>query len=221
MGVLKAPTISGEVVMLNTDRTTGTQDEYEIANLLFRWGYARDSYDWETLSACFHEDATIHLSWVSGLARDFIARSRVMATARKPGTQMKHVISWPWVQIKRDRAFSRCHVNFYSRTILEGHEFDLQSWMRFFDLLERREGIWRIVKRTAVYEKDRMDPVDPPGIPQDFFADMDLSAFPPSAKFLCYDIVRRGLSPSLDIISVYSDEERALREESEAWIETP
>ena len=207
--------------MWNTDPTTLIQDEHGITSLLVRWGYARDSDDWETLSACFHEEATIHISWISGLAKDFVARSRAMATARKPGTHIKHVVSGPWVRINRDRAFSRCHVTLYDRTIMDGHEFDLQSWFRYFDLLERRDGVWRIVKRTAVYEKDRIDPVDPRGIPKGFFADMDLPAFPPSAKFLCYDLVRNGLSPSTDIISVYSDEERELREEGEAWLEKP
>lgn len=57
------------------------------------------------------------------------------------------------------------------------------------------------------YDKDRIDPVGPHDIPKDFFADMDLSAFPLSAKFLCYDLVRNGLPPSTDLISVYSDEE--------------
>ncbi len=207
--------------MSNTDLATLAQEEHEIASLLIRWGHARDSDDWESLSACFHDDATIHISWISGLARDFVARSRAMAAARKPGTHMKHVISGPWIRVNRDRAFSRCHVSLYARTIMDGHECDLQSWFRFFDLLERRDGIWRIVKRTAVYEKDRVDPVDPLGIPKDFLANMDLSAFPPSAKFLCYDLVRRGLPPSTDIVSVYSDEERALRQEGEAWLENP
>ena len=48
---------------------------------------------------------------------------------------------------------------------------------------------------------------------------MDLSAYPAAAKFLCYSLVRTGHSPSTDLISVYSDEERALREESEGWLE--
>ena len=205
--------------MSNTYLTTLAQDEHEIAGVLIRWGHARDSDDWETLSACFHEDATIHISWISGLAKDFVARSQAMATARKSGTHMKHVISGPWIRVNGDRAFSRCHVNLYHRTIMDGHEFDLQSWFRFFDLLERRDGAWRIVKRTAVYDKDRIDPVDPRGIPKDFFADMDLSAFPSSAKFLCYILGRLGLPPSTNIISVATEEERVLREDSEAWLE--
>lgn len=195
------------------------QDEHQIASLLIRWGHARDSDDWETLAGCFHDDATIHISWMSGLARDFLARSRAMAAARKAGDHMKHVISGPWIRVNRDRAFSRCHANLYIRTTIDGHEFDFQSWIRFFDRVERRDGVWRIVRRTGIYEKDRMDPVDPRGVPKDFFVGMDLSAFPASAKSLCYWAVRRGLSPSTQIISVYSNEERAQREAAEAWLE--
>ena len=32
---------------------------------------------------------------------------------------------------------------------------------RFFDILERRQGVWDLVLRQPIYEKDRMDPVDP------------------------------------------------------------
>lgn len=205
--------------MANNNLSTLIEDERQIASLLIRWGHARDSDDWDTLAGCFHEDATIHISWMSGLAMDFVARSRAMATARKPGDHVKHLIAGPWIRVSRDRAFSRCHANLYIRTTIDGHEFDLQAWARFFDLLERRDGAWRIVKRTAAYEKDRMEPVDPRGVPEGFFADMDLSAFPASAKFLCYSLRRSGHAPLADIVSVYSDEERALREEGEVWLE--
>jgi hypothetical protein len=204
---------------MSNNLSTLIEDEHQIASLLVRWGHARDSDEWETLAECFHDDATIHISWISGLAKDFIARSRAMAAARKPGEHSKHLISGPWIRVNRDRAFSRCHVNLYIRAVIDGYEFDLQSWFRFFDLLERRDNVWRIVKRTAVYEKDRMEPVDPRGVPKDFFADMSLSVFSASAKFLCYWQLRSGRSPSTNIISVYSDEERALREEGERWLE--
>jgi SnoaL-like domain len=205
--------------MSNNNPSALIEDEHQIASLLIRWGHARDSDDWDTLGGCFHDDATIRISWISGLAKDFIARSRTMAATRKPGEHSKHLISGPWIRVNRDHAFSRCHVNLYIRTTIDGHEFDLQSWFRFFDLLERRDNVWRIVKRTAVYEKDRLDPVDPRGLPKDFFADMNLSAFPASAKFLCYRQLRSGRSPSTNIIAVYSDEERALKEEGEVWLE--
>ena len=41
-----------------------------------------------------------------------------------------------------------------------------------------------------------------------------------SAKFLCYWLQRTGRPPSTNIISAYSDEERALKEEGDMWIDT-
>ena len=32
---------------------------------------------------------------------------------------------------------------------------------RFYDFFERREGRWGLVLRQPIYEKDRLDPVDP------------------------------------------------------------
>ena len=32
---------------------------------------------------------------------------------------------------------------------------------RFYDFVERRDGRWAIVLRQPIYEKDRIDPVDP------------------------------------------------------------
>jgi|SRR5215813_13727572 len=81
--------------MSNNNFSTAIEDEHQIASLLIRWGHARDSDDWEILSGCFHDDATIHISWITGPAQDFIARSRTMAAARKPGDHTKHLISAP------------------------------------------------------------------------------------------------------------------------------
>jgi len=204
--------------MPNSGQSAITHDEQQINNLLIRWGHARDGGDWETLSQCFHDEATIHISWISGPAKRFIARVRDMTENRAPGEHTKHLISGPWIQVKRNRSFSRSHANLYTRFNIDGLEFDLQSWIRFFDLLEKRHNTWRIVKRTAVYEKDRLDVVDPRGAPNDFFADMDLSSFPQSAKYLCYFLQRTTGPPSTDIISVYTDEEKSLVDEGKAWI---
>ena len=70
---------------MNTDTAIDQMvNEHEIHNLLIRWGHARDSEDWTTLAECFHDDATIYLSWISGSANDFIAASQAMSINRKP-----------------------------------------------------------------------------------------------------------------------------------------
>jgi 3-phenylpropionate/cinnamic acid dioxygenase small subunit len=204
--------------MTDDPRHHAAHDEHEIAALLVRWGHARDSDDWDTLAACFHDDASIHISWISAPAAEFVARSRALAAKRKPGSHTKHLITGPWVRVNGERAFSRCHVDLCIRADIGGHEFDVQSWFRFFDLLEKRGGAWRIVTRTAVYEKDRIDPVDPGGVPDQLLADMDFSGFPSAARHLCYLQQASGRPTVTEVVSVYSDEEAALREAGEKWL---
>ncbi len=193
-------------------------DEQAIADLVMRWGQARDSDDWETLAACFHDDATIHISWMSGAVSDFLAGSQASAGRRKPGAHVKHVFAGPWARVNGDRAFCRCNVNLFARATIDGHEFDFQSWFRFFDRLEKRDGVWRIVERTGVYEKDRMDAVDPSAVPLSYFADMDLSAYKPEVRHLCYRQSKTGVPSMPDMITVYSPEEAVLKQACEKWL---
>lgn len=197
--------------------TRTARDEHEIASLLMRWGHARDGDDWETLAACFHDDAAISISWMSGSARDFLAGSKAMAAKRPPGAHIKHVFAGPLILVRGNRAFSRCHADLHARATIDGHEFDFTSLFRFFDLLERRDDVWRIVKRTGVYEKDRMDPVDPRGVPAGFYDDMDVSAFPAETRFLSYRQTKTGV-PTVPVIPVYSAEEKALEKSCMDWI---
>ena len=193
-------------------------DRQLISELLVRWGHARDSDNWETLAGCFHDDATIHISWISDSAKNFVERSTGLATERQPGDHGKHYIGGPWIITNGDRGFSRCHVDLLSRLTIDGVQFDAEAWFRFFDLVEKRNGEWRIVKRTAVYEKDRMDPVEPHNLPDGFFDGADLSQFPAACKYLCFRLKYRGRTPMSNILSVYTDEEKALKAEGEAWV---
>ena len=51
------------------------------------------------------------------------------------------------------------------RAEVDGVLVDVVCTGRFYDFLEKREGRWGIVRRQPIYEKDRMDPVDPGGPP--------------------------------------------------------
>jgi len=55
---------------------------------------------------------------------------------------------------------------------------------RFYDFLEKRSGRWGIVRRQPIYEKDRMDPVDPSA---SLKLDPDLlGSFPEGYRHLAY-----------------------------------
>ena len=193
-------------------------DRHEISTLLIRWGHARDGDHWDVLADCFHDDATIHISWISDTAKEFVRRSEGMNSARKPGEHGKHYVGGPWIIVEGTRAFSRVHVNLVARGTIDGVEFDTTNWFRFFDLLEKRDGVWRIYKRTAVYEKDRIDPVPPATFPEGFFDSVDLEAFPHQTRFMNFRQVKRGTETRSDVVTVFSKEEAALRDEGEAWL---
>ncbi len=193
-------------------------DEHEIAGVVIGWGFARDSREWEALAACFHQGAEMHISGTTGSAHAFIEGLKARPPA-KPGEHTKHVIGSPRVRVRGSRAVSEAHANILSRALIEGYEFDFEAWVRFFDLFEKREGAWKIFRRTAIYEKDRMDPVVPGSVPSDFFTSVDMTGFPPECKFMCFRHIKQGRGIVENIVGVYSEAERALKEEGEAWLE--
>ena len=195
-------------------------DEFEIRKVLSNWAYARDNGDWDLLSRCYHGDATMNISWISGPAADFIERSKGMLTAIKPDAFNKHSVGDAFITVNGNRATSEVHIELISRMCNETFEFDCITWARFLDLIEKRDdGVWRIFQRTMVYEKDRLDPVNPDQVPAGYFDDMNLDQFIPECRFLCYRLGLRGYAPEPNIVPVKSDAEKKLRADAEIWLE--
>jgi hypothetical protein len=74
---------------------------------------------------------------------------------------------------------------------------DLTSHARFLDRLEQRGGQWAIVERTAIYERDRLDAVEPSSNLDKLFATTDLSIFPEPYRYMAARLaaVGRVLAP--------------------------
>ena len=112
----------------------------------------------QIISISLWPEGTISLSWSDGPFEQFVDSSKEMAAKE---SQAKHIVAQPFVQINGKRAVSEASLILLVRGG-NGHlEIDLTTYARFYDLLEKREGGWRIKKRTAIYEKDRMDCVQP------------------------------------------------------------
>jgi SnoaL-like protein len=193
-------------------------DRRLIEELIYRWAMARDSDDWEALSKCFHEDGDIKISWIQASAETFIGRSREMATNRAAGVHMKHHITNNWVNVIGERGFSRCNAVLLIRDQIDGIWFDFEGHFRFFDRLEKRNGRWGIVNRTAVYDKDQLNPLsatDQESLP---WNDESLSTFPQEAKFLFWWFANKGIECDPKLITAYSDSEKHLHDKCLDWV---
>jgi len=193
-------------------------DRSEIKDVVSIVNYARDSGLWEELRTCYHPDATLTTSWFTGTRDEFIDAARKMKIARHPGESQKHTVTNPWVRLGGDRAAAEHDLILYQRRLIDGAELDFTTWSRVVALLEKREGAWRIWKRTNIYEKDRMDPCRPDELPASFYASIDLKGYPRAIRYHCWRNAGIGHPPAPNLVLKNSAEERAVREEAERWL---
>ena len=107
-------------------------------------------------------DATLTTSWFSGTRDEFVEAAKKMKTSPDtPARARKHTVTNPWVRLAGLRAAAEHDLILYQRRLIDGVELDFTTWSRVLALLEKRDGAWRIWKRTNIYEKDRMDPYKP------------------------------------------------------------
>ena len=87
---------------------------------------------------------------------------------------------------------------------------------RFYDFLEERQGRRGIVHRQPIYEKDRLDPVDPAEAPK-----LDrrlLASFPEGYRHLAYLQTRIGYKVKPDMPGIDGPELAALYRRGEQWL---
>ena len=188
-------------------------DKAEIAELAQRWAYARDQARWEALQGCYHTDARMTVSWFDGVARDFIAACRTRGAA---GAFNKHYIIGTVATVRGTRACAESNVLMVSQGAVSGVDINAQGYFRFLDELAQREGVWRIARRTAVYERDSLVLLDPGAS-----LDLDpaaLERIPRPYRYMGYRFVKAGATLRPDIITAGSALEEALRAEGERWL---
>ena len=87
---------------------------------------------------------------------------------------------------------------------------------RFYDFLEKREGRWGLVRRQPIYEKDRVDPVDPA---QKLELDQAaLAQFPKGYRHLAYIQTGIGYKVKLDMPQLTGPEVEQLYERGAMWL---
>jgi Tfp pilus assembly protein PilE len=164
-------------------------DKYTCAELIQAWGLYRDQGKWPQLLATFVPEGEIAVSWFSGSFREFVDRCRQSFEA---GQRSKHQIFPSTVRVAGERAYAETNIVILVRQTVAGVLADLTSYARFVDRLERRDGRWAIVERAAVYERDRLDPVERAANFETLLAAEDLSVYPPAYRYMAARLKAAG-----------------------------
>ncbi len=188
-------------------------DRSAITQVVQDWGLARDAGRWNTLRACYTPDAVMHTTWFVGPASEFVERS--IESARR-GARVQHFIGAATIALNGARAVAETRIILMVRGRLDGVEIDVTCWGRFHDRFVKHDGQWRILKRVPVYEKDRLDPVDPAAT---LALDAEsLAAFPDGCRHLVYLQSRNGDRISPDLPVPGNAALARLEAESAAWL---
>ena len=132
-------------------------DKLEIIEVVHNWAIWRDAGDWERFRTVWHDDGWMTSNWFQGPSREFIEVSKA---GFDKGVSILHFLGGSSVDLKGGRAIAQTKMTISQRGSLEGEVVDVVCTGRFYDFFVMR-GRWAIVRRQPIYEKDRMDPVDP------------------------------------------------------------
>ena len=162
-------------------------DRLAIRDVVETWASARDSGDWDAFRACWHDDGYMMATWFQGPKEDFI---RVSQEGAARGVNILHFTGGCRITLNGTRAIAQTRMTIMQRAEVDGVLCDVSCLGRFYDFMEKRDGRWGIVLRQPIYEKDRLDPVDPAAT---LALDPELLArFPEGYRHLAYLQVRVG-----------------------------
>jgi hypothetical protein len=171
-------------------------DKLAIAELIQAWGVYRDQGQWQELRGTFTPDGHISISWFRGPFEQFVERCEASFAAGD--TWSRHHLHQPSIKLNGDRAVAETSVIIRVRQKFKDVPVDLTSWSRFLDRVERHSGGWLIAERAAIYERDRLDPVEPSEAYELLFAAGGAARFPEQYRYMAFRLAHtqgRRLAP--------------------------
>ncbi|GGF10470.1 hypothetical protein GCM10011611_15090 [Aliidongia dinghuensis] len=196
--------------MLDAER----QDRLAIRDLMENWAVWRDAGDWERFRTVWHPDGWMSATWFQGSAEDFI---RVSREGWDKGVSILHFLGGISIDLAGTRAVAQTKMTISQRATVHGVPCDVVCTGRFYDFLERRDGRWGLVWRQPIYEKDRIDPIDPAALLR---LDADrLANLPEGYRHLAYIQEEIGYRVKRDMPGLKGPEVEALYARGRAWLD--
>jgi SnoaL-like domain len=190
-----------------------TADRLAIRELVENWALWRDARDWERFRTLWHKDGRMLATWFQGPYEDFI---RVSQEGYERGARIMHMLGGMTIDIKASRAIAQTKMTISQRATVESVLCDVTCSGRFYDFLEKRRGRWGLVLRRAVYEKDRLDPLEPGARP--FLNKALLAQFPEGYRHLACLQSRIGYEVKRDMPGLEGPALDALCAQGAAWL---
>jgi len=190
-----------------------TADRLAVSEIMQNWVLWRDARDWARFRTLWHKDGRMMATWFQGSPDEFI---RVSREGFERGVRILHMLGATSVDVKGKRAIAQSKIEISQRAAVEGVLCDVVCTGRFYTFLEKRRGKWGIVLLQPIYEKDRLDPVDPSATLK-----LDpklLARFPEGYRHLAYLQAKLGYDVKPDMPGHDGPELEALYAQGERWL---
>lgn len=172
-------------------------DKLAVAEVVQTERAARDQGQWARMAACFHPDSVVSISWIETSGAEFVSASE---KAFASGMRHLHQMAPTLVTLNGDRALAESGAAILLGGRIGGVEVMVTSHARMHARVERRDGVWKIVRLGAVYFEDEIRARIPGETPS--LAPARLAGYRPSLRFLSYLLEEGGKTPRADLAAI-------------------
>ena len=188
-------------------------EQRAIRDLVENWAVWRDARLWDRFRTVWHADGRMMATWFQGGFEDFI---KVNDEGWARGVRILHFLGGSSIDVAGQRAIAQTKMTISQRAPVEGVICDVVCSGRFYDFFEKRKNRWGLVLRQPIYEKDRLDPVDPAA---KLVLDRDLLArFPEGYRHLAYLQTKIGYQVKTDMPGIEGPELERLYVRGARWL---
>ncbi|MBV8032613.1 MAG: nuclear transport factor 2 family protein [Betaproteobacteria bacterium] len=190
-----------------------TQDKLQIVEVVQNWALWRDAGDWDRFATVWHDDGWMSATWFQGPAAQFI---QVSKAGFERGVSILHFLGGSTVDLAGPRAIAQTKMTISQRGDIDRVTVDVVCAGRFYDFFEKRKDRWAIVRRQPIYEKDRLDPLDPSASLE---LDPDLlGSIPEGYRHLGYLQAKLGFKVKRDMPQLKGEVVERLYRHGKAWL---
>lgn len=189
---------------------TQLQDRQQLNDLMNGWMH-RDLGEWDQLRNLFHPDGTIEITWFEGLGSDFVDGSMRMGAS---DLRTKHLIASP--EVTFNEAGNKAILQTNAIIIAENVKLNIgcECHNRFYDMAEKRDGVWKLFHRQSVYDIGTFTfPLGPVEIDQGI-----VTKYPREYAALAYLLEQSGFPLSRVFATRGSELEVKMKVEGKRWL---